>query len=782
MQLFYNDVAFHGLGVLRIGGQQFESQPDSTPHRMRCLLRVCIDVFQRSFQDNRNLVNVVREALKTQHGQLKWLDEVTENVFLDQTATVQSHNLPDEPNQWGSHQQSIEIVFAYYEQDLHPNGIDAIFKRSGQLDEVTLGHVTRTNQSYSASRYSNLRSHRSGASGRIGLTGQFLANPKAPLADRRAVLQAAKDEMIEQVNGADGQLKYGAFDKVVRVEDFSCDINDASDAIDWSLSATYTHFPNEAGYALAEFTITTRSQNPDGTTAVLLSGRVGAESLAAAKAKLATIRAALVASRAPDTLSAMTTSETDQEVHADTDGATFIELRFDDEYLLSKAAGALVSTLRMSDTEDVRSGFIRRTYSGTVLGKAATWATAYQAAVTKAKSLGAAKHQMLITGTVTANDNQQSSDNATSSSERFCPVEFNFEYQLKGSRVYMEVTSDISAETFGLNSETVSGYVVAANFATARTHYNTLKSGYGTVMFRNERTTESRQQIGLASGVPTGATRTPPNAGTWADVVNSGESIGINYARHEMRLDFQFSVHRQKASGGEVALRYSHLVRNDYLNRQRITRLQGSIWASSRADADWVLTQIASGGLGNLTESERLEDREKSFGVRASAADDAPSSGEYFLKLDFADTYQTRMANEDTILECEVTEDIEFSGARLVLRATAFGRDLVQVCGNQGGRRTVSGRVKAASETAAMEWARRQYHYPYGTIGMPAAPAVRYRQQPRLSVSPVFVPMDEGVARAGYSSYNPDSTPVKVPAWQVAFSFTELLTDFDYSE
>jgi len=41
---------------------------------------------------------------------------------------------------------------------------------------------------------------------------------------------------------------------VVRVTEFTAEINQAETGIDWSLSATYTLFPNESTYTTTEWT------------------------------------------------------------------------------------------------------------------------------------------------------------------------------------------------------------------------------------------------------------------------------------------------------------------------------------------------------------------------------------------------------------------------------------------------------------------------------------------------------------------------------------------------
>lgn len=789
MQLFYNSVGLHTIGVLRIAQQGFEPLPNAdSPHRKRASLRITIDVFEQSYLANRNQLAVVRDALNTQHATLLWKDESTGTEYLNQTATVASHDFPEDPNadmlHGGTTHQRINVTFQYFEQNLVTNTPVATFRKSGSVSAaLQLGNVFTQRRTYAASRYSTLRSQRSAASGRIALTGTFLGDTLASLADRRATLGALVTLWETEVNGKDGTLTYLDFNKVARIEEFDAQVNDASSAIDWTLSASYTNFPNETGYALAEYEISTNENRADGSVTLTMAGRIGAQSAVAAAAKLAALRVSLAAAQTTlgNSIHLVNTRSSEQNVAADTDGDAFLEIRFEDEYKISKTATVADWTLRLSDTEDPHTGMIRRVYSGSVLARSTSWDAAYQAAHTKARALGADKHRMLVIGAISVIDHQQSADAVTTGTDRFALIEFSFEYQIKGTRVYVEVTADTASDTFGADIESVSGFIAASDFATCVIHYDTIKAAYAAQMIRNERTARTTQKMSLVA--PTGTNRTPPNSGAWGTAVNTGETTDATYALHPSRFEFSFQVHKEKTTGAGIAVRYSIRVRTDYTNRTVATQLAGSVFANSRADADFAIAQITADGYGNLLDSERSEDRDWFLGVRTSSADDRPATGQgYFIKLDFSESFNAHLASEDTILECEVSEEIEFSGPRKVVQATAFGRDVVQTCGTGSGRRTVTGRVKAASEAAAMAWVRRQYFYPFGSVsGLPDEPATRHRVPPRISLQPAFVLLDDGIARSDVDAdYNPTAAAVNVAAWQAGFTFSEILTDYDW--
>jgi hypothetical protein len=80
-----------------------------------------------------------------------------------------------------------------------------------------------------------------------------------------------------------------------------------------------------------------------------------------------------------------------------------------------------------------------------------------------------------------------------------------------------------------------------------------------------------------------------------------------------------------------------------------------------------------------------------------------------FQQLDFSDEYESNLTGEACIIECEVSEEIEFSGIRYVTQTTANGRDLIQACGCKVGARCGA---RSSTMKRAMAWAKRQYTCP----------------------------------------------------------------------
>ena len=87
-----------------------------------------------------------------------------------------------------------------------------------------------------------------------------------------------------------------------------------------------------------------------------------------------------------------------------------------------------------------------------------------------------------------------------------------------------------------------------------------------------------------------------------------------------------------------------------------------------------------------------------------------------------------------------MTDEYEHSGPRLVVHPTAFGQDVVQVCGYLSGRRTIRGSAVATTEAIALDWCRTQWDLAFcSQIG--TCPGTRYRHPPRFAVRPAWVPL-----------------------------------------
>ncbi|MDE2105435.1 MAG: hypothetical protein KGL39_49870, partial [Patescibacteria group bacterium] len=145
-----------------------------------------------------------------------------------------------------------ELTFSGQWRKWRSSNQRATFTKTGNKTPVSLGNVRTWDQDYRAERFDQQRSERRHATGVVSAAGTFSVDPATALADRRAALLKQQRAMTAEVNGADGALAYGDWSQTVRVESFEAKINQAETGIDWTLSASWSAFPNEGGYVTCE--------------------------------------------------------------------------------------------------------------------------------------------------------------------------------------------------------------------------------------------------------------------------------------------------------------------------------------------------------------------------------------------------------------------------------------------------------------------------------------------------------------------------------------------------
>lgn len=644
----------------------------------------------------------------------------------------------------------VELTFTIEWSRSRSDVLLCTFTKSGAGGSpVNLGKVLGFAHRYSARRFNEQRSQRAYAGGQVTLRGVFLASQTIGVEGRRAQLASEAAALRAAVNSADGTLVYGGaaqtsvFNKVVRVEDFTAEPNQLLNGLDWSLTAVYSEFPNEAGYATVEYTVTPREATEDGDETLMLAGRILAQSEAAARSKLDSVRATVLAANGYAATQVLRRESQASSVFANgdkttglteaADGTTFTELTFNEEYRRRKSAATAVSwTLRSSDAEETRNGFIVTTYAGTVTASGATASAAYAAASAKALALGGNKHPFLLRATQTWSSRQTRTDNAV----EFVSLEFAYEYQRKGTRQYFEISVESLRETFGSDGERATGFIVAADEVTARAFYGVqVKPLWSAQRVRDERTSAARARL-------------------------DGED-------HFVRLDFQLSAFTPKAARATV--RYGIEVDRDYLTLEQLTTISGSCWANGVRAANETVDELLGLAQGTNVRDRRVQDMEY-----VEQDSDRPTRMRgYLVKLDFSISFAMKLTGVDGILSCEVTEEVEFSGTRWVVQdlprnaSGGGGVSVVQDAGVEAGRRRVSGSVTAATEAAALAWANTQRGLLTGDNN-----GNRYELPPRRGVTFAFVARTDGVARGNGAN---------VQVFRVAFEWGEILPLYAYT-
>lgn len=649
----------------------------------------------------------------------------------------------------------LELTFSLSWRRFRADNTNATFVKLPNLSPkqkpTVLGNIRGWMVEYSARRFNEHRSQRQHAGGRIEASGTIMGDPALAVPDRKSALMAQADSLMAVMNSADGVLTRGAFTQTVRVENFKAEVNQALTGIDWAMTASWTQFPNEAGYATVEFSIAQRESVEDGESYLNFAGRLWAQDEAAARAKLESVRTAMLgtygftaAQRIRDESVASnvfangdkTTALAD--VEAD-DGTTFLELTWSEEYR-KRTAGLVNWSLRTTSRDDVPSGLRSTVYAGYVMASGATADAAYAAALAQAQSLGANKETQVggnafLRMSTIAQDTRQTQ---ASNTVEFVRLEFSYEYQSKigPGQAIIEMTMELVTDPFGADMENVQGYIVAADFNTAEDIYNSIRALYSGRLVRGERTSETQLQ----------------------------SQSGTSFKAQELRLDFAFNVYRPK-DAGKISYRYGIAVQKDFLNLQKSVRVHGSVFATTSAAAgaavDALLAVVAT---GVQLQSQRSEDDEYTSDSAGGSATGL------FIKLDFDESYVDRLTGISELLEMDVTEDVTHSGENWVLQPTlkksdgSGGISMPQSVSIKPGQRVVRGSVTAASKDTCMTWAKKQRALLTGDKD-----GKHVVQPEQYTTNYQFVPRIEGVITG---------TAPNVRVYRLDFVYQELLPNY----
>lgn len=591
---------------------------------------------------------------------------------------------------------------------------------------LTLGILEHFSDAYTGELFSEFRNQRHRAGGIVEMSGRYQLGPN----DDAETLYDTMAQWLAQMSAhSSGTLSYGSvFEQDVRLVSFTPQVNEGIRAITWSLTAHFTRFPNEAGYAICDFRAKTANVNTEGAVELTLTGKIESQSQASALAALAGIRQTTV----PTGYVALEKESDARTVIADNDGTTFIELTFAEKYRLT--SGQIVTwTLKQTDSADTRTGMIRSVFSGTVLAYGASLASAYTAAQAQAVTLGAGKYPMLMRSDITQIDKLFLTPVAPLPDALFVEVEFLYEYLRKGTLIYLEAHSEITKDAFGQDIQTVSGYCAGPSNSVCQTAYlANIKNAQaqGGLMVLSEKTGFSTAQITNVTG-----------------------------AQLDVRFDFVLTLHLRKAPG-EMAASYSIMMELDYLELETKTTVEGVAFALSPGFAQAVVNAIVNAGNYGLpvksTSRQRFQQGQNTQGANLAAD---------FFQYEFGVSFVGPLTGTATIIESQITVDVTYAGNRWIEQPIPGTTSIMQNTGTRAGTRKVSGHVKAASSLAAQQWAQAQHGF---IAGDPAGGT--FELPPQISTTFEFLPLRVGIAPApGVAG----ETNVRV--YVVSFNFVEML-------
>ena len=581
----------------------------------------------------------------------------------------------------------------------------------------TLGICEHFSDAYEGQLFSELRPQRQRAGGAVQMTGRYQLGPDDEIS---TLYETMEGWLALMTTNKSGQLSYGTvFEQDVRIISFVPQVNEGIRAITWTLTAHFTRFPNESGYAVCDFRVKTSAINTEGAVEVTLTGKIEAQSEEAALAALAGIRSTAV----PAGYVTMEQDKDSRNVIADSDGATFIELSFAERYRLTQGQ-ILTWTFKQLDSADTKTGMIRSVFSGTITAIGATLGQAYAAGAAQAQTLGAGKYPMLMRSDITQ------TQKLFLTSGVFVEVEFLYEYLRKGTLTYIEATAEVTKDAFGQDVQVVSGYAAGPTNAACRQAY-----------LANVRNTSYRQGLLLLA---------EKNGFSHAQITTPGG------ATLDVRFDFVLTLHRPK-DATETAMSYSIMVRQNFIELTQTTAIEGTVYAGSAAIAQASLTAfLSTAAPAGAVQPEAVTRQRAQTGNNIGGN---PQTD--FFALEFNSTFMSVMTGAATVLESELTVDVTFAGIRWVEQPIPGTISLMQNTGIKPGNRRVTGRVKAATEAAALNWAQAQHAYISGG----------FEEQPQLALTYDFLPLTVGVA---------EGAGANVRVYIVTFTFSERLPSLFY--
>lgn len=633
-----------------------------------------------------------------------------------------------------------EINFALEYRDIAT--IACTYQRTAvNAPQVNLGTVDKMSFRNLTTLFDEMRSVRKRAAGQVSLSGHWWAADALSAADAQTQLLGQLGTMrTELIQGAAGQLNYGAaFGETVRILDFDGHINKLTNCIEWTLSASYTTYPNEADYVLVEIQVGTRENQAEGTVVKTLTGRIGAQSPEAAQSKLALLRRVFIPSnyilqnntgeeRRVDSQSNLNSTQ------APSDGHAFIDLSVNE--LWQAAAGNILEwTQRIETRTDVRTTTVSTIYSGTVRAAAGTQAAAFAAASAQASALGAGKLPLLYRSNIVDLNRLFQ----TSGGQVFVTVEYSYEYEGATSTSYFEATSTRATDNYGVDNETVSGYAAAGSLAAAAASYQA-----------NVRSLSAYNgALVLSETLPTLNTQT---------IVGSGSL--------DQRYEFRLVLLRPKVAGNPT-IQYDVQTSPSFTTRELTTTVSGRVWASTQVEAEAFLQTVLTGL--NLTGGKLVSSPRTPHYRRGPVAGGA-GTGTVFESMDFSATYSSLFTGIAGILMTEATEDILYSGNRNIEKMIPNGPSVVQQMGTTMGMHVVTARCVATTASAAAAWVRgirAALLYSLNNVNLPA-----YEDPVRIATSFKFLPQVAGIVVG-------DSANVQV--YEVTATFSEKVPELVFA-
>lgn len=646
----YNDYQFDTTGRPSIAHEITYEPPaaDAPPERAVTVWTIKQEFAEHSFADNHARYGALLTALRTPEGLLTITDENGAVVFSERVRVVQG-SLPE---QWSQYILEVSVQFRAIRTDLLGDATNATYTPTGGAP-VTLNNVRSYRDSIRTERPSTNTDYRRETMITIAVSGGWTANPDLDQAARMAALQARKTAIEAIRDCPNGTLVFGADSHLCRVDQVEVDIGAGNERLEWTLTASYRAYPDGTDVQ-AEYDVDEREGLEKAELLLTVSGTVKAKTRAAAESRAEQIKAQYASARVLLDASVKVALIDGEDAE---DGWTALNFTFSYRQSLDVISWDLV----ISDRDDLKTANLLTSYTGKVAAQTSA------AALAKARSLGDGKYPLRMTST-----EAMTWKSVGDSADIFVECSFAYEYQRKGSKIYAEVSSETGNETFGVSSETISGFVVAATQAAAESTAATFKLEGR--LLRTERVVKDNQR----------------------QVTDSVSQF--------VRVNFSYGYFLGKSGAGSIS--YTREDSRDYEARTRNITLAGTAWGADEAACDGLIDALITAERGlNLLRDVRTPSFEAAQTLSAFLAKN--------FNISFSGTL-TAVAGED-ILQAENTVSITYSADIAVLTNIPGAAPFVELAVYQSpASLSVSGQVTALTELSARTWARAVRS---GTIG-----------------------------------------------------------------
>jgi hypothetical protein len=587
----------------------------------------------------------------------------------------------------------------------------------GALEPISFGQVSTWEEGIKSERFDPMRPQRRRTVDTITATGVFVGDAGLALADRKKQLLARQRAMTAACNNPQGVLQYADWSQTVRVESFNAKINQAETGIEWTLSAYYNAFPDEAGYTTVEAT----AEEKDGMTGEMFltcGGKIQAASEAAARTKLGIVITTFLAQYGYTGSSAQKIQfdTTPNLISANADGDTFTELSFSGQWRRWKSSNQRAVFTQTGHKTPVALGNVRtwddgyraerfdvqrseRRHATGMVSAAGTFSVDPTMAIADRRAALLKQQRALkaevnaADGTLTYGDWSQvvrvEEFNAKiNQAETGVDWSFTASYSLfpnEGGYVTCEFSAEEKDDVeTGDQFLTFAGNISAPNGSLARAKLDSLRAAtlgiYGFTATQRVRGGNATHEVS-ANGDQT--------AGVPEGIETQGDATGVSF----IQLSFS-EEYRRRTPGTVVSSKYQIASRDDTASGLVLTTYSGSVTATG-ATADAALAAAAVQALllgankqGAIDSTAFLKSQQWTIERRQLTG----ANPDEFVALAFSYEYQSKMAPGRSYVE-----------ANTAAATDAFGPD----------SQNVSGFVVARDEATATAVYLQQVRAPY---------------------------------------------------------------------